>query len=355
MRSSPTPPVGTPQRGDFSYQCLVGPQQVSGAQLANLRPHFGLQFTKHMPFGCLRDADGHIYAMARALNGPGSTPNPTRFIYQSTRLDGQCLRVDKDRIAPRALTMWPSRGLEGGPDGGTAWWSSLPDEPGEPWRISADGQRLRWQEQGLMDIQGRLLGQGMQWLLPGVDWGTFYVSQVYEVAGQCEGRAVKGVIALDQAWMAEGGAIHFQKDLVVNHQMHVIWWTFASIYQDGSWDLGSFMVGHDRLGYAIFQNERGELRCTTDIEGTVQHADGSWFAESAEIVLNFPGGQREVWEFLPDPKGEMRDFVGGFPITAQQEGRWRRQGDTRAYSHGMGWGESDKRNGTARNVRGATS
>jgi hypothetical protein len=113
-----------PERADFGYQCLVAPQKVGGSKIADLRDHFGLKFTKHIPFGCLRDAEGHIYAMVRALNGPGSTPNPTKFIYMSTRLDGAHLRIDKDKIAPRALTLFPERGLEDD----TAWWSSLKDE-----------------------------------------------------------------------------------------------------------------------------------------------------------------------------------------------------------------------------------
>jgi hypothetical protein len=333
-----------PERGDFAYQCLVAPQNVSGRKLADLRDHFGLKFTKHMPFGCVRDADGHIYAMVRALNGPGSTPNPTKFIYMSTRRDGTHLRIDKEKIAPRALTLFPERGL----DQGAAWWSSLKDEPGQPWRISASGDRLTWCEDGLLDIAGPTLGCGTQWYLPGMDWGTFYVSQLYDVSGSCEGRPVKGIIALDQAWMAQGGAIHFQKDLVVNNQMHVIWWSFATIYQDGTWDSGSFMVGHENLGYAIFQNEKGEVRCSTDIEGQVTHKPDSWFVESARIMV---AGEEE-WEFLPDAKGEMLDFVGGFPVTAQQEGRWRRRGDTRVPDRWLGWGETDRRNGRARNVRG---
>ena len=61
----------------------------------------------------------------------------------------------------------------------------------------------------------------------------------------------------------------------------------------------------------------------------------------------------EEWEFLPDPRGEMIDFVGGFPITAQQEGRWRRLGDTREPDRWVAWGESDRRNGSARNVHGS--
>src|ERR1700754_2500611 len=121
-----------PERGDFAYQCLVAPQKVSGRKLADLRDHFGLKLTKHMPFGCVRDAEGHIYAMVRALNAPGSSPNPTKFIYQSTRIgDGQHLRIDKERSAAQALTMFPRRWL----DGDVAGWASLDGEAGKPWRL----------------------------------------------------------------------------------------------------------------------------------------------------------------------------------------------------------------------------
>jgi hypothetical protein len=336
-----------PNRGDFAFQCLVAPQKVSGAKLADLRDHYGLKLTKHMPFGCVRDEEGHIYAMVRALNAPGSTPNPTKFIYLSTRLDNEHLRIDKAAIGQRALTLYPKHWLDEKTD--TAGWSNLPDDAGQPWQITASGEQMTWKEEGLFDLSGPLIGNGMQWYLPGEEWGTFYVSQLYDMAGTCEGRKVKGVIALDQAWMPEGGAIHMTKDLVVNNKMHVIWWSFATIYKDGSWDSGSFIVGHDNLGYAIFQNEKGEVRTTTDIEGSVKHKDGSYFAESAQIVLD----GNETWEFVPCPKGEMIDFVGGFPITAQQEGRWRKVGDTREPDRWFGWGESDRRNGSARNVRGA--
>lgn len=54
---------------------------------------------------------------------------------------------------------------------------------------------------------------------------------------------------------------------MVNNNKHVIWWSFANLYEDGSWEAGSFMVGHDHLGYAIFSNDKGEVRVTTDIEG----------------------------------------------------------------------------------------
>jgi hypothetical protein len=333
-----------PNRGDFAYQCLVAPQKVSGNKLADTRDHYGLKFTKHMPFGTLRDDEGHMYSLARALNSPGSTPNPTKFLFLSTRINDETLRLDPETMSGRATTMFPKRWV----DGDTVWWSSLEGEEGAGWQLSASGNAFSWREDGLLELEGRLLGNGTQFYIPGEEWGTFYVSQLYDVHGQLNGRPVKGVICLDQVWLPEGGAIHFAKDIVVENKMHVLWWTFATVYKDGSWDIGSFMLGHDNLGYAIFQNNKGELHCSTNIEGLAIHKDGSYFLDKAKIVVD----GKDEWEFLPDPRGDMVDFVGGFPITAQQEGRWRRVGDTREPDHWIAWGESDRRNGTARNVRG---
>tara|TARA_R110001592_G_scaffold124543_3_gene333508 strand:- start:713 stop:1744 length:1032 start_codon:yes stop_codon:yes gene_type:complete len=334
-----------PERGDFGFQQLVGPHKVTGGAMAGERGFFGLKLSKSSPFGSVRDEDGNIYSFVRSLLAPNGTPNPTKFIYQTNHVDGKHLRMDLERMAAQAPTPVPVQTLEGD----TVTWTNQPDEPGNGWKITASSERLTWKEDGLFEFEGRLLGSGLQWYLPGVEWGTFYVSQLWDISGVCEGRQVKGAMALDQFYMAEGGAIHFKKDLVVNNKMHVIWWSFVTIYKDGTWDAGSFMVGHEHLGYAIFMNEKGEIRTTTDIEGIAVHKDGSYFLKSAHIILD---GEEE-WEFLPAPKGEMIDFVGGFPITAQQEGRWRKVGDTREPDRWLAWGESDRRNGTARNVRGA--
>ncbi len=333
-----------PERGDFGFQQLVGPHKVTGASMAAERGFFGLHLSKSSPFGSVRDEEGNIYSFVRSLMAPNGTPNPTKFFYLNNHVDNVNLRMDYPKMAKQALTPKPVQTLEGD----TVRWTNQPGEEGNGWEITANSERLTWKEEGLFNLEGRLLGAGLQWYLPGVEWGTFYVSQLWDVAGVCEGRPVKGALALDQFYMAEGGAIHYKKDLVVNNNKHVIWWSFVTVYKDGTWDTGSFMVGHDHLGYAIFNNEKGEVRVTTDIEGKTEHKDGSYFLKSAVITLE----GKEQWEFLPDEKGEMIDFVGGFPITAQQEGRWRKVGDTREPSHWLGWGESDRRNGSARNVFG---
>lgn len=333
-----------PERGDFAFQTLIAPYRASGAALADTRGYFGLQLTKHSAFGCVRDDEGHLYAFVRSLNVPGGTPNPMKFLFQSSRIDGSTLRIDRERSAAQAPTALPGRALQGD----TMRWSSVPGEPGNGWSVAASGEHVRWREDGLYDLSGALMGEGFQWYLPGPEWGMFYVSQLFELRGTCQGRAVRGAMALDAPYMVEGGAIHFQKDPIVHNKKHVAWWSFVTVYEDGSWDTGSFMVGHEHLGYAILQNHEGELRTSTDVEAQVVHKPDSWFAESIRITVD----GTEQWEFLPDRYGEMADFTGGFPVTAQQEGRWRRVGDTRAPNHWFGWGESDRRNGTARNVPG---
>ena len=343
-----------PERGDFAFQQLVGPFRSSGAAMHDLRGFFGLLLSKTMPFGCLRDADGAMYSVVRSVNSPTGTPNPTRFVYQSTRVDGKTLRMDKPRMAAQARTLMPTRALVGD----TAVWTSLPGnaasdppepaEPGNAWRVEASGERLHWVEEGLFEIHGKAIGPGMQWYLPGIEWGTFYVSQLYDVAGICEGRAVKGIMAVEQSYMAEAGQVDATKALLVNNRKHVIRCTFANVYADGSIDAGTFLVDHESLGFAFLTNEKGEVRTTTAIEAQVKHKAGDHHVDTAQVTLE----GHEVWEFLPDPKGEMLDFLAGFPPTAQQEGRWRRLGDTRMPDRWFAWAESDRRNGSARDVLG---
>lgn len=156
-----------PERGDFAFQMLVAPHRSSGAAMHDLRGFFGLHLSKTMPFGTLRDDEGHLYSMVRAVNSPTGTPNAIRFIYLSTRLDGETLRMDKAKMMATAQTLMPNRALLAETD--TARWTSLPDEPGTPWQLDASGEHLHWVEEGLLDLRGRNIGPGMQWLLPGVN------------------------------------------------------------------------------------------------------------------------------------------------------------------------------------------
>ncbi|MDP1086415.1 hypothetical protein Q6245_29035, partial [Klebsiella pneumoniae] len=62
-----------PERGDFAFQMLVAPHRSSGAAMHDLRGFFGLHLSKTMPFGTVRDDEGHMYTVVRAVNSPTGT------------------------------------------------------------------------------------------------------------------------------------------------------------------------------------------------------------------------------------------------------------------------------------------
>src|SRR5690606_31331612 len=108
-----------PERGDFGFQQLVGPHKVTGPALAGERGFFGLQLSKSAPFGSVRDEEGNIYSFVRSIMAPTGTPNPTKFFFMTTLVDGKHLRMDQARIAKQALTPKPVQVL----DGDTVRWS----------------------------------------------------------------------------------------------------------------------------------------------------------------------------------------------------------------------------------------
>ena len=48
------------------------------------------------------------------------------------------------------------------------------------------------------------------------------------------------------------------------------------MYKDGTWDAGSFMVGHENLGYAILMNEKVRYAPPRTSKGDGSQ-DGSYF------------------------------------------------------------------------------
>ena len=178
----------------------------------------------------------------------------------------------------------------------------------------------RWLEAGVIDLRGTLIDPGLHWHLPHGDEGYYYVSQLYDVEGEILGRNVRGFYGADDMYM--NGQI-YENDLLIGKQLHVTWYTWATRYTEGTLDAGHFMLGHDGLGMLLLCDENGEVRRTTDVDGHVElDSSGTW---PVRIEVHAPG---ESWEFLPDPKGRMVDFM---PMpNPQAEGRWRRVGDTRS-------------------------
>jgi len=314
-----------PSRGDFHLQMLLGEHRSDPAQVAADRSWFGLPWSALYLYGSLRDDQGELYTVLRIpeYNGGGRK----RFYLQTT-LDAEDLHVHSaSRGSSRNTDFVRSH------ENGTTVIASAPDAERQPFRFEVDATTSTWIEDNAIELSGNLIEPGLHWHLPhqGPDGndGYYYLSQLYEVEGEILGRHVRGFYGADDMYMQ---GLIYDNDLLIGKQAHIIWYTWATRYTDGSLDAGHFMVGHDGLGMSLLCDEKGAVHRTTDVDGRVELDEtGTW---PAHIEVRAGGVD---WKFSPDPKGRMVDFM---PMpNPQTEGCWRRVGDDREPAHWFAYGE----------------
>jgi hypothetical protein len=321
-----------PDRGSFGGKAIVGPHQPGAAAMLSKEPIMGLGRESSFFYGALRDGDGTLYEVVRGL--------PERANTLSSLFVQDNAGKDTLHVVPAVMqAAAPSTGFEAAMVDGKGVWKSAAGAPGKPFEItmSADGAAVTWKEEGLLDLTGTLLGPGMQWYIADREGCELYVSQIYLMKGSYMGRPVRGIMPFDQAYLPEGQTQYSGKDPLFRPQVHHrCWYTWATVYKDGSYDAAHFVLGTDRLGFAIHTNERQQMMLETEVSGEVSiGAEGTWPAH-----ISLQAGHTR-WEYLPDPHGRMPDLLGGViqSTTPQNEGRWRRVGDTREPEAWFAWGE----------------
>jgi hypothetical protein len=305
---------------DFDWRCVVGSIEMSPADYADVGAMLGLPLSQTFFYGTVRDAEGNIWNPMRRFTADGG---PEKLLLQTNRERDS---IGIHRAGRHSASCAGSRRWL---DGDEVRFESPADPSGHPFEIRASAERFSWVETDVVELHGNAVPPGLHWHLPDRRQGMYYVSQIYEVEGQILGNEVRGFIPMDQLWL--NGTI-YQNDIFVGRQAEVIWYTWATRYEDGSFDGGHFLVGHRQLGFALLYNERGEVFTTTNVTGQVTlDGEGPW-PRAIEVVA-----AGDTWEFEPDPRGRMTDLM---PIPNPQiEGRWRRRGDKRRPAHWSAWGE----------------
>jgi hypothetical protein len=305
---------------DFSWACVAGSLDMRPSDYAHVGEMLGLPMSQTFFYGTVRDAQGNIWNPMRRFTADGG---PEKFLLQ-TNSERDSIGIHRaGRHA--ASCIGSSRVL----DGAEIRFTSAPDAVGEPFEMRATAEGLSWIEVGTMELRGTAVPPGLHWHLPDRVDGMYYISQIYEVEGEILGNEVHGFIPMDQLWMR--GTV-YQDDVFVGRKAEIIWYTWATRYEDGTFDGGHFLVGHRKLGFAVTYDERGVVTATANVSGRVTlDGEGPWPA-AIEVVAD-----GEQWEFVPDDRGRMTDLM---PIPNPQiEGRWRRRGDTRQARHWSAWGE----------------
>lgn len=321
-----------PERGNFGGKIIVGSHQASAAAMLSKEPLMGLPREMSFFYGALRDKEGNLYEIVR--NFPDwQMPMPTLFVQDNVNKD--TLHAIPDVMKAAASTL----DYEAEMVGDKAVWRSKPGVPGKPCEVtmSSDGSVTTWKEEGLLALRGKLLGPGLQWHAADRAGSELYVSQIYLMEGTYLGKPVRGIMAFDQSYLLQGMHMYSGKDPLFREKLHHrCWYTWGTVYKDGSYDCGHFVLGTDRLGFAVYTNEKQEVTMVTDPSGAITiDPKGTW---PTRITIK---AGHDDWEFLPDPRGRMPDMLGGAAQswTPQNEGRWRRVGEKREPDVWFAWGE----------------
>ena len=321
----------TPHRGDFGWQALVSAFEPTLEDMMSDRAYFGMLPEALYLWGTFRDERGEIYCPMRRLPPglPGAAKDTRRRLFLCTTLGHD----DGMHMHPIGRTSVPNDGHSKTLEDDRIHWRSHPSQTSQPFHVTWTPQDCSWQEEGAMDVTGRLIKPGMHWYLPGRDAGMYYVANIFAMQGTLLGRRVRGLIGFDPIYMYPGGEIYRARDALVQEKLELVWYTWATLYKDGTLDAGHFTLGHDLFGFAILANERGEVRFTYDVTGEVDFGGNGYWQEG--IRYRAFG---EDWEFIPDPRGRL---VGlGTLKNPQVDGRWRRVGDRREPDVWFAWGEA---------------
>lgn len=321
-----------PERGCFGGKIIVGPHRANAAAMLSKQPLMGLPREMSFFYGALRDQNGNLIEIVRMMPDR-ATHNPTLFVQDNTGKDTLHAVAEVMQAAASSVD------YEAAMAGDKAVWRTKRGVPGQACEItmSADGDTTTWREEGLLDIKGTLLGPGLQWYAADREGCELYVSQIYLMEGTYRGRTVRGILAFDQSYEPEGQNMYSGNDPLFRQYLHHrCWYTWGTVYKDGSYDCGHFMLGTDRLGFAVYTNEKQQVTMVTDVRGDITiDPKGTW-----PTRITIQAGP-DHWEFLPDLRGRMPDMLGGAAQswTPQNEGRWRRIGDKREPDVWFAWGE----------------
>ena len=331
-----------PQRGNFGYKPLVGPHLYEPERLIETRGYFGLSWEGALHYGTLRDDEGHLYSLTRRFCDTSKGGRDSLIIQSSRNAEG-CLHFDPSLFQGAAT----GKNAVSGVENGNAFRRSPPDADGAAYEIVYGPDTLQWREQGVMELHGKLCGPGLHWYLPQTDSGIYYASTMFQVTGKLAGRDVRGFVCADTVFMREGTMLYGDGDPMAGDHTHVTWYTWGTRYKDGSFEGGHFSAGHDRWGFALMTTDQQVVTTCTDVEAIVKSGPDRNFPEAIYLRAG-----DSLWEFIPDPKGRMPDFLGkSQPSTPQNEGRWRRVGDTREPETYWAWGETSPLTGTERKLR----
>ncbi|MFO1376299.1 MAG: hypothetical protein U1F14_04755 [Steroidobacteraceae bacterium] len=324
--------TGYPPRGHFEWRTLVGAWDADPMSGSHFERWWDLHVDGSYPLCTMRDADGIVYSCVRRIANGGDSIG---FVLQ-TNVDGRDLRIH-----PRSAEGYSGPVVQKFGNGAHRLSGGGQPPAARAFALELDRSTVRWQEAGLLDVEGRIIGPGLQWYTP---WpkqgGAFYATRMYRARGTILGKPVEGFMGFDQYCFPPGFAYAndpFVQDIELSYVV------FGNEYDDGTIEVGQMFFGHGRWAAAMVNNEQGPIILTTTLHSEITARDERGYA--ARIRYRVEG---EDWEFIADPTARMPDFGEGVAKNPGQEGRFQRVGDRRGLVAWWAWTETVPSHGELR-------
>ncbi len=318
--------------GDFEGCTLVGTFDPDPATCSHQARPFGLIMDCTYVWGTFRDEDGNPTSAVRRIATAGDTTGLTMLHSPHPRSDSRIVaEVGANAFIGRARPAIGEREVRF--VGGKAYTHG---DRGFEFIMTASD--LHWAEANFIDLSGRIVGPGLQFLTPWPDGAVMYTSRLWYVQGSVRGAAVNGFMGVDNVFVPPGYSWGHEP---VSDTYELSWYTWGNRYDDGTLEVGHIAKGHGYWGFALVNNDAGELTRSTAVASSVDRRDEAGWP--LHITYQVDG---EPWEWVADDRGRMPDMGSpGQRRTPNSEGQFRRVGEPRRITTWMAWGETVPANG----------
>ena len=304
----------TPAPADFGGACLVGECTFAADLLVPSTSYLGLQKSGSYLYGTLRDNDGNLLRMLRAVEAEKSVMR-SLFVAEPGAQLKRHARSDEMWCGPTTIAR----------DGDTVVFSSIGGDEAARFRFVHTPDGCTWDDAEVLSVAGFAIGPAVQWFNTFDGGACLSATAKYLVDGMFLGRAVHGFVGHEIHYFSQGFT---WLTAPYGRGREICWQQVANEYDDGTMIQATFAYGVDGWGFAMLHDERGEFTSTTQVraEATVRYN-----GYPTRVRYEFA---EQSWTWHIDPQGE-RPSIAGIALLGA-DGTCLRDGDTREVRAAMG-------------------
>ncbi|MFE9322561.1 hypothetical protein ACIHDR_24115 [Nocardia sp. NPDC052278] len=317
---------GTPRLGELGYNTAVACYETQlSMHLPTSRP-FGLTEQSWYLYGGWRDESGALHIVERKFCGP-----MTAGLWLMNTRSGKVSLAPESLRTVRGEVKREYSEAEHHLFGSLLGKAGGAPEEGLDFRLRPDS--LTWREGNILELDGRLVGPGIQIASTDNEEPFFYTSELYRVGGKVLDEEVNGFVFLDHGYWPHGAD---WKEFRIFNDTQLSWSAFATEFADGSVEWGQVAIGREGFNFVAVANEKGPVAMESHTRGGFDPDPDDWAQR-----IGYQTGDGRTWVFELEPGGQMSQFSnarwGGYRA---QAGRIHRHDDNRPVRVAFSWGES---------------